>query len=262
LTKPEDNRFEDFFNDDFYVSLKNSLYNYRLRRRAVGKCVQKCMQINVDVRILEVGSGLSPMLYENSLVVYSDLSLSALQSLRRAQPDGVYVEADALHLPFEAGTFTTVVCSEVVEHIPDDLAALKEIARVMNEGGILILTFPHRRFYFANDDRFVRHFRRYEIAEMADKLKNAGLEITEIRKVLGPLEKITMMAVIFFAAKFSRVEKGRPDVKKKTLLLRKIIAPIFRILNTLYCLPVWLDARIFPRGLASVILFKAFKKAK
>ena len=256
MTKPEDNRFEDFFSDDFYVLLKNSLYNYRLRKSAVGRCV-RCGE---NARILEVGSGLSPMLEGDSRVVYSDLSFSALKSLRRGQKGGAYVEADALRLPFKTGAFPTVVCSEVLEHIPDDLQALKEMERVMAETGTLILTFPHRRSYFAMDDRFVHHFRRYEIADMEEKLKDAGLEVSEIRKVLGPLEKITMMAVIFFASKFFRVKESATDAKRNSFFLRQIIAPVFRFLNLFYGSLAWLDACIFPRRLASVILVTAKKR--
>lgn len=258
MTKPEENRFEDFFNDDFYVSLKNHFYNYRLRRQAV----RKCAQFKEEGLILEVGSGLSPMLEGNGQVVYSDLSFSALKSLKRIQQRGLYIEADALRLPFRNGSFSTVVCSEVLEHLPEDLAALKEIARVMARDGDLILTFPHRRFYFANDDRFVNHYRRYEINEIEEKLKDAGLEISEIQKVLGPLEKITMMAVIFFVSSFSRFKRGQTKPAENALRKRNVIAPVFKILNLLYCLPVWFDARIFPRKLASVILLKAVKRGK
>lgn len=256
MTNPAENRFEDFFNDRFYVSLKNSLYNYRLRRRAVRKCVH----FYQDGLILEVGSGLSPMLGENRQVVYSDLSFSALKSLRQMQGGSLCVGADALSLPFRAGAFSTVVCSEVIEHIPDDLAALREMARVMTDEGTLILTFPHRRAYFAIDDRFVRHFRRYELAEIEEKLGDAGLEIAQTRKVLGPLEKITMMIVVFFASRVSRVAGRNKNIGIRALLMKRIVAPLFMLLNLFYCLPVAADACIFPRKLASVILVRAGKR--
>jgi len=256
LTNFADNRFEDFFSDDFYVSLKNSLYNYRLRRRAVRKCVQ----FQGDNLILEVGSGLSPMLGKNSPVVYSDISFAALKSLKRMQEGGTYVEADALNLPFKTATFPMVVCSEVLEHIPDDLAALTEIKRVMTDDGTLILTFPHRQAYFALDDRFVRHYRRYELVEMDKKLQDAGLEITAIRKVLGPLEKITMMVVIFIASTVLPGAKRGAYSRNNTFFLKRVIAPLFKIVNLFYCLPAGLDACIFPRRLASVILVKAQKR--
>jgi SAM-dependent methyltransferase len=255
LTKPEENRFEDFFHDDFYVSLKNYLYNYTLRRRAVRKWAQ-----SEEGLILEVGSGLSPMLEGSGRIVYSDLSFSALKSLQRIQHSGFYVEADALRLPFKSGSFSSVVCSEVLEHLPDDRAALKEMARIMTEKGSLILTVPHRRFYFANDDRFVGHYRRYEISELAEKLRDAGLEISVIEKVLGPLEKITMITVVFFASSLARFKRGNAKAMKNPLVKTKIIAPVFKMFNLFYAAIIWLDARIFPRRFASVILLKSVKK--
>lgn len=255
MTKPEENRFEDFFNDDFYVSLKNHLYNYTLRRRAVRKWVQ-----SEEGLILEVGSGLSPMLGGGGRIAYSDLSFSALKSLQRIQHGGFYIEADAVRLPFKNGLFSTVVCSEVLEHLPDDRAALREMARVMVPNGSLILTVPHRRFYFANDDRFVGHYRRYEISELAEKLTDTGLEISVIEKVLGPLEKITMMTVVFFVSSLARFKRGNAKATKNLLFKTKIIAPVFKMFNLFYAMIVWLDARIFPRRLASVILLKSVKK--
>jgi hypothetical protein len=50
------NRFQDFFENEKYVSLKNHLYNYLLRRRAV----EKAMQNEPKELVLEIGSGISP----------------------------------------------------------------------------------------------------------------------------------------------------------------------------------------------------------
>jgi ubiquinone/menaquinone biosynthesis C-methylase UbiE len=110
LTNPDENRFEDFFNDDSYVLLKNNLYNYALRKRAVRKWMQ-----SEEGPILEVGSGLSPMLEGSGRIVYSDLSFSALKCLRKKQYEGFYIEADAVQFPFKNGSFLTMVCSEVIE---------------------------------------------------------------------------------------------------------------------------------------------------
>lgn len=47
-------------------------------------------------------------------------------------------------LPFEDGTFNTVVFQEVIEHVADERAILAELTRVLAPGGILLLTTPHR----------------------------------------------------------------------------------------------------------------------
>ena len=166
------NRFQDFFEQNNYITLKNYLYNYRLRKMAVENSLKREM----PELVLEVGSGISPVMTKTNRIIYTDLSLTALQILRHTHAKGWYVVADGLHLPFKTGVFTHAICSEVLEHIPDDKAVIKELSRVMRLAGRLIITFPHRRFYFTIDDRFVEHYRRYELSEMVNKLMKCGLK--------------------------------------------------------------------------------------
>jgi SAM-dependent methyltransferase len=254
MTNSRENRFEDFFADEAYVALKNHLYNYRLRRRAINRCLAK-ERIH---RILEVGSGLSPMLEASDRIVYSELSFPALRMLKKNQGLGSYVVADASHLPFKAGSFSQVICSEVLEHLPEDQSALHEMAAAMSPRGSLILTFPHRRFYFALDDRFVNHFRRYELDEMEAKLAETGLSPVEVQKVLGPLEKVTMWSVVLMISIIKSFEnqKGTEGPKRGS---GKVISKCFQWFNRLYALPVRLDAFLAPRRLAAVLLVRAVK---
>ena len=257
MTPPGGNRFEDFFADDAYVALKNYLYNYLLRRQAV----RKCLRAEVGELILEVGSGLSPMTEASDGIVYSELSVPALRSLKRMHKRGRFVAADAAHLPFPAGSFFQVICSEVLEHLPEDRQALREIASVLKPGGSLILTFPHRCSYFGSDDRFVNHLRRYELSEMVANLEEAGLKTVEIQKVLGPLEKITMLSVISLIPLFNRFRRGaRDDKRGQPTAASGFLVTLFSWLNRLYCVPVWLDARFAPRCLASVLLIRAVRQ--
>ena len=161
------NRFQNFFEENKYTSLKNYLYNYHLRKMAVEKNLQN---ENIEL-ILEVGSGISPVMMKSRDIIYSDLSFSAIQLLKHSYGKGYYVVADGMSLPFKSGVFSHAISSEVLEHLADDRQAIKEIARVMKPSGHFIVTFPHRKFYFAIDDRFVGHFRRYEINEMVRSIK-------------------------------------------------------------------------------------------
>jgi SAM-dependent methyltransferase len=248
------NRFEDFFADDAYIALKNLLYNYLLRKRAV----RNCMRGRERGLILEVGSGLSPMVTDTDDVVFSELSFPALRTLMKCQRKGFFVTADAMHLPFKSGSFSCVICSEVLEHLQNDRSALQEMAAAMKQGGSLILTFPHRRSFFACDDRFVNHLRRYELGEMEDRLREAGLNPVEVQKVLGPLEKITMFLVISAISIMQRLRFVKNDAANPPRMW-EIFIPLFRWINYFFCLPIWLDARITPRSVSSVLLIKSIK---
>jgi SAM-dependent methyltransferase len=55
---------------------------------------------------------------------------------------GTAVRGDALGLPFPDGAFDRVIAAEVLEHIPDDRAAMIELARVLRPGGTMAVTVP------------------------------------------------------------------------------------------------------------------------
>lgn len=252
MRQSETNRFQAFFEEGNYIHLKNYLYNYLLRKLAF----EKNMRYERHDLILEVGSGISPMMTRTDRIIYTDLSFSALKVLKREHGRGRYAVADAMHLPFKSGVFSHAICSEVLEHVEDDQKGIKELARVMVPSGRLTITFPHRKKYFANDDRFVNHLRRYELFEIVDRLKTAGFRPSVIRKVLGPLEKVTMCFVVFW---FSVLPKKTTREIKKTRKIGRMDAfvPFFYWLNRLYMGLVWLDAMIVPRALATVLLISS-----
>lgn len=248
------NRFQDFFEQNNYITLKNYLYNYRLRKMAVENSFKREM----PELVLEVGSGISPVMTKTNRIIYTDLSLTALQILRHTHAKGWYVVADGLHLPFKTDVFTHAICSEVLEHIPDDKAVIKELSRIMRPAGRLIITFPHRRFYFTIDDRFVEHYRRYELSEMVNKLMKCGLKPISIQKILGPLEKVTMCLVIGCISLFRMFERQNEPAEKidKNPVGKqyKLVTFIFKWANRCYAALAWLDAMIMPRALATVLL--------
>jgi SAM-dependent methyltransferase len=248
----ESNRFQGFFEEDKYIVLKNYLYNYLLRKIAV----ERNLKNEKPEMILEVGSGISPMMTHTQHVIFLDLSLTALQILKRTQGRGLYVVADGGCLPFKSDIFSHAISSEVLEHLADDWQAIKEIARVMKPSGHFIVTFPHRKFYFAIDDQFVRHFRRYELTEMVDRLKSAGFRPISIQKVLGPLEKVTMCFVVIC---FSIIQKFKLKKVKVSgrLTLANIFSSIFKWANRYYAVLVWLDAKIMPRAFSTVLLINS-----
>ena len=254
MSVPQIDNFGSLFENENYVLLKNYLYNYLLRKKAV----EKHTTIGNQGLVLEVGSGLSPMVTNTKTVVYSELSWEALRILKRKQGRGSYVAADGMRLPFKAGIFDHTICSEVLEHLADDRKALQELARVLKPSGQLIITFPHRKFYFTYDDHFVKHLRRYELSEMEERLQAVGLSPVSIQKVLGPLEKVTMWSVV---SCFSLMQKIKPDSSKANGLSNRmsVVAPLFKWVNVFYAGLAWLDAKIMPRSLATVLLIRAKK---
>jgi len=254
LSQELENRFDDFFQEPVYLSLKNHLYNYQVRKRAV----RERLRGHDEGMTLEVGSGISPISTATERTVYTELSFSALRFLKEQQGVGQYVVADATRLPFKERAFQRVVCSEVLEHIEDDLGAVAEMAVALKKGGRLIVTFPHRRDFFALDDRFVGHHRRYDLQEMLGILENSGLRNLSVGKVLGPLEKITMWSAVTLLSRFSFAGQSSTTTGSR-LRPPSGLVNIFGILNRLYAGLARLDARIVPTRLAMVLVAVAEK---
>jgi ubiquinone/menaquinone biosynthesis C-methylase UbiE len=64
--------------------------------------------------------------------------------IRKRLPNHPAVEGDIEAMPFSDGSFQTVLCTEVLEHIPYPETALAEIRRVLRPGGLLIGSVPAR----------------------------------------------------------------------------------------------------------------------
>jgi SAM-dependent methyltransferase len=113
-------------------------------------------------------------------VVSTDLSPAAVNVLRE-RVQGPVLEADMTALPFSDGSFDAVVAGEVIEHISDDVPALREAKRVLRAGGSLALSVPAHPEWFGASDRWAGHVRRYTREGLAGAISDAGLERTSIR---------------------------------------------------------------------------------
>jgi SAM-dependent methyltransferase len=96
---------------------------------------------------------------------------------------GAAVNGDGTRLPFPDGTFDRIICSEVLEHIPDDEAALRELFRILKPGGRLAATvptwFPEKVCWRLSEEYhapFVEggHVRIFGEPELRSKMRAAG----------------------------------------------------------------------------------------
>lgn len=76
---------------------------------------------------------------------------------------------------------------DVLEHVPDDVALLKEYADTMPVGGKVLITVPAFQFMWSDHDVFLEHYRRYTIEEMEKTIHDAGMVPTKSRYFFGSL---------------------------------------------------------------------------
>lgn len=103
------------------------------------------------------------------------------------------VKADICNLPFKDNSFNFILCNHVLEHIPDDTKAMKELYRVLSPGGIAILQIPqelNRATTFEDNSitskkERARIFGQYDHVRVYgrdyfDKLRSIGFKVKEV----------------------------------------------------------------------------------
>ena len=130
-------------------------------------------------RILDVGCGTGAnllMLSEYGDAEGVDISEDALAFCRERGLEKVRLGA-AEKLPYADGTFDLVTALDVVEHMDDDLAGLREMRRVLRPGGRVLLFVPTFMFLWGVQDDVSNHRRRYRLPDLRHVLEKAGFEI-------------------------------------------------------------------------------------
>ena len=154
---------------------------YTGRRTILARFVDEiCRQVtDRRPRILDVGCGTGAnllMLSKYGEAEGVDIAEDALAFCRERGLDRVRLGAGE-ELPYEDGTFDLVTAFDVVEHMDDDLAGLREMRRVLRPGGRALLFVPTFMFLWGVQDDVSNHRRRYRLPELRRVLEQAGFEI-------------------------------------------------------------------------------------
>jgi SAM-dependent methyltransferase len=133
-------------------------------------------------RILDVGCGTGTMighLRRYGEVSGVDPSPEAVSFCRERGIEGVS-RLDGLPLPFDDGRFDLVTAFDVIEHIDDDTATLRDLRRVLRPDGRLLVSVPAFRFLWGPQDEISEHKRRYTAGELAGRLRAADFSVLRL----------------------------------------------------------------------------------
>lgn len=123
---------------------KNTIYNPIADFMQNQRCTYlRYLMMDAYGRVLVIGCGSQnemSIINEKCEGIGIDISQTAVEITEKKSPIYKYFVADATKLPFSNDVFDCVVCSEVIEHIPEDEKALSEIRRILKNDGIFIIT--------------------------------------------------------------------------------------------------------------------------
>jgi SAM-dependent methyltransferase len=116
-----------------------------------------------------------------------DLVAQGLRKAHENVPDAELIQADACALPLADMSVDAAVSANLLEHVPDDVRALREIARILRPGAHAVVVVPVGPGNYDYYDRFLGHERRYGRGELARKARAAGLAVLEDIHLGAPL---------------------------------------------------------------------------
>lgn len=170
--------------DNLAILAKAERYNNYLQQEI-------CKFSNGAARVLDFGAGIGTfadaLLQQGIQVVCVEPDLQFRASLAERNFE---VFSNISEIPYESIDY--IYSLNVLEHIEDDTAALRELFMCLKPGGRLFLYVPAFPSIFSSMDRKVGHYRRYRKSEMILKCNEVGYEIEEVRYVdcLGYLASV------------------------------------------------------------------------
>jgi SAM-dependent methyltransferase len=133
--------------------------------------------------LLEIGCSSGFLLRElmrdwpEGLVIGSDYIAGPLRRLANRLPGLPLLRFDLIKCPLPSASVDAAVLLNVLEHIEDDEAAVRQVARVLKPGGVAVVEVPAGPRLYDAYDKYLRHYRRYELKEVRQLLEQAGLTV-------------------------------------------------------------------------------------
>jgi 2-polyprenyl-3-methyl-5-hydroxy-6-metoxy-1,4-benzoquinol methylase len=180
------------FIDDVYAADQYGSHILHSLERAqnFNRWMSDAIAPHVGARVLEIGAGIgniTSQLLPRDLYMASDINPNYIDYLRNLALGKPYLEVGRIDLEAAgdfadlAGRFDTVVCLNVLEHVRDPLAALRNIHGVLQPGGRAVVYVPQGAKRYSSLDEVLGHRCRYTRQNLSEELRATGFEVEVLR---------------------------------------------------------------------------------
>lgn len=178
-----------------------------------------------DACYMDVGCSSGYMLedvaarYPKALLCGCDCFSAGLLQCHGRLPKIPLFQTDITQAPVGEGIFDAVSCLNVLEHINDDMAALRSMRRMLKPDGLLALSIPLGPGLYDMFDEIHYHIRRYSLPEMRKKLAEAGFQV-QFSNAIGVL----IYPAFYLTKKLNRLRYGKLTFAEKEKIALKQVA--------------------------------------
>lgn len=179
------------------AALEEQNWWYATRRRILASLIRQFPPkhgVALDVGC-GVGSHHSVISRAASRVIGLDISRDALDNTRAPYDEKVLASVESM--PLADGSVDFVVCTDVLEHVDDDVA-VRDIHRVLSAGGVAYVTVPAFEALWNENDDYGHHLRRYRKKQLKDVFERNGFRID----YLGYWNRFPFFPVVWIVARF------------------------------------------------------------
>jgi len=192
---------EQWYNSDQIHSYDKGPYLYHVRKRIeyVKKILREYVKSDRNKKILDLGCGDGPNLrwlanFSKDLCGTDYNFLRLVRAEKNMAKEGIHVKfflTDIMSLPFEENSFDIVFFNHVIEHINDDLQALRNIYKITKKGGLVIIGTPNEgalfwKFAYWIEPRVKRqtdHVNFYTAKSFSKLVKKAGFVVKHVEHI-------------------------------------------------------------------------------
>lgn len=242
----QDAGWSDEIADDLEEHSEHHFIDVYNRRIAV-EAVRRALSANGSA-FLDAGCSSGYLLsdiqasYPASTLIGADYFAAGLMHCHRAHPDIPLFRLDLTSCPFPDRSFDAVACLNVLEHIKQDSAALRQLHRILKPGGTLVLTVPAGPGLYDLYDELHFHERRYALPQLMDLVRQAGFEIERANYFGAFLYPAFYLVKKRNQRKFSHL----PVSEKRALMMRQIRSTSRSNLMDVVCRMEELAGRFIP----------------
>ncbi len=195
--------------------------------------VRQAIQNHPAVRILDAGCGTGGdlrMLAGVSTSYGFDMSDEALAFTSKRGQQNI-ARASIMQIPFKNDAFHIVLTTDVLYHkwIPDDLAALRELHRVLKPGGTLLLHTAAFEFLRGDHDKVVFTRHRYTAAELRKQLRSAGFHVSRMTYRNSLLAPVILAHRLF--STMSNASTENSDIKMPSPIINRLLTWVLLLEN-------------------------------